>query len=143
MIFCCLVLCNSCSNPSNKKSNGSRLIVMTTELKNDSTLIRMYDSLHSVKGVWPALLKANQASGIEEIMIYRFDNRLMMMIRVPEDADMEKINKLYVDADPKVKEWGVMMDGFQKALPGVDSSRKWVEMKLIHHYVDGGYVENK
>jgi L-rhamnose mutarotase len=115
--------------------------VMTTDLVMDSSLIRIYDSMHSVKGVWPELIKANRASGIEEIRIYRFDNRLVMMLRIPENTDLSKMDSLYLGSDPKIAEWGELMNGFQRSLPGVDSTRKWVEMKLIHHYMDGGYVE--
>ena len=116
-------------------------IVMTTDLIMDSAMIRAYDSLHSKNGVWPELKKANMASGIQEIRIYRYDNRLMMMIRVPEGTDMAKMNALYVGADEKVKVWGEMMSNFQRSLPGVDTSQKWVDMKLIHHYLDGEYIE--
>jgi L-rhamnose mutarotase len=116
-------------------------MVMTTDLVRDSALIRIYDSMHSVNGVWPELTKANKASGIEEIRIYRFDNRLVMMLRIPEGADLKKMDSLYVGADPKVAEWGKLMNGFQRALPGMDSMRKWVEMSLIHHYEGGAYLE--
>jgi len=97
--------------------------------------------MHSSKGVWTELKKANMASGIQEIKIYRYGNRLMMMIRVPEGTDLNKMNELYVGADERVKEWGKMMSAFQQSLPGVDTSQKWVDMKLIHHYLEGEYVE--
>lgn len=128
-----------CTSPTQQEKR-SKVIVMTTDLVMDSAMIRVYDSMHSKEGVWPALKKANQASGIEEITIYRFGNRLMMMIRIPEGTDMAKMDSLYVGADPKVAEWGKLMSSFQRALPGVDSSQKWVEMKLIHHYLDGEYI---
>jgi len=116
-------------------------MVMTTDLVQDSAIFKIYDSLHSSKGVWPELKKANMASGIQEIKIYRYGNRLMMMIRVPEGTDLNKMNELYVGADERVKEWGKMMSAFQQSLPGVDTSQKWVDMKLIHHYLEGEYVE--
>lgn len=114
---------------------------MTTDLVQDSAIFKIYDSLHSSKGVWPELKKANMASGIQEIKIYRYGNRLMMMIRVPEGTDLNKMNELYVGADERVKEWGKMMSAFQQSLPGVEPSQKWVDMKLIHHYLEGEYVE--
>lgn len=127
---------------SRKKKQGDSLtMVMTAELVNDSNVFRMYDSLHSKKGIWPAILKANLASGIEQVRIYRFGNRLMMMVEMPAGTDLEKMNSLYVNADEKVKEWGKLIDSLQKSLPGVDSTKKWVEMKLIHHYRDGQYIE--
>lgn len=118
-----------------------RWLVMTTELVNDERIIRMYDSLHGKNGVWPVLKKANQASGIEEIRIYRYGNRLTMMVRIPAVADLKKMDSLYVGVDEKVKDWGKMMSDFQRSLPGVDSTKKWVEMKLIHHYEGGEYLQ--
>jgi|GEM_PF-86520 len=138
IIGCALIY--SCSEPQ-ETAKGSRVVVMTTELVNDPEVFRIYDSLHSKEGVWPALKKANEASGIQEISIYRFGNRLVMMFSVPADADMRKVDSLYVAADPKVKVWGELMAGYQRALPGLDSSQKWVEMKRIHHYVNGHYTE--
>ncbi len=130
----------SCTGPK-EKMKTSRAIVMTTELVRDSSIYRLYDSLHSKEGVWPELKKANLASGIKSIMIYRYDNRLMMILELSEHADLSKMDSLYVNADKKIRIWGEMMSGFQRALPGVDTSKKWVEMELIHHYQDGEYLK--
>ena len=73
-----------------------RQMVMTTDLVDDPAVIRMYDSLHSKQGVWPALEKANKAAGIRLVKIWRAGTRLMMMIEVPEDADMARLDALSV-----------------------------------------------
>jgi L-rhamnose mutarotase len=130
----------SCTQKSAKR-DSERVFVMTTDLVDDSSLIHIYDSLHSRAGVWPELKKANMASGIREIKIYRFNTRLTMMIHLSEDADLSKMDSLYLNADEKIMVWGKLMSGFQRALPGRDTSEKWVEMKLIHHYQDGEYLK--
>lgn len=130
----------SCTQKSENRG-PERVFVMTTDLVNDSSLIHIYDSLHSRAGVWPELKKANLASGIREIKIYRFNTRLTMMIHLSADADLSKMDSLYINADEKIKVWGKLMSGFQRALPGRDTSDKWVEMKLIHHYKDGEYLK--
>jgi L-rhamnose mutarotase len=140
MLSSLFILLFSC-NEIEKSQKKFRWMVMTTELVNDENIIRMYDSLHGKAGIWPAIRKANQASGIEEIRIYRFGNRLTMMVRIPENIDLKKMDSLYVAADEKVKLWGKIMSDFQRALPGVDTSQKWVEMQLIHHYLDGEYLK--
>lgn len=116
-------------------------LVMTTDLVDDPAIIRMYDSLHSKQGVWPALEKANKVAGIRSVRIWRAGTRLMMIIEVPEHADMAKLDSLYVSADTAVKEWGAMMSNFQRSLPGVDSTQKWSSMDIIHHYEDGVYLK--
>jgi hypothetical protein len=65
----------------------------------------------------------------------------MMMLEVPAGADMARMDSLYVSADPSVKEWGVMMSRFQRSLPGVDTTQKWVSMDIIHDYEDGKYLK--
>lgn len=112
-------------------------MVYTTDLVNEPALIRVYDSMHSKTGVWPELKKANMASGIQDIKIYRFDNRLCMMITVPSDADLSKMDSLYLGSDEKIKIWNQMMSNFQRALPGVDTTKKWSAMELIHDYTHG------
>lgn len=130
----------SCLDAS-KPARPMRTLMMTTELAPDSAVYRFYDSMHSAAGVWPALEKANRAAGIEEVRIWRYDNRLAMLIRLPADTDPATTDSLYLSADPSVADWGRMMSNLQRALPGVDTTRKWVEMQTIHHYLDGRYLK--
>jgi L-rhamnose mutarotase len=124
-----------------KPARPMRTLMMTTELVPDSGVYRFYDSMHSAAGVWPALEKANRAAGIEEVRIWRFENRLAMLLRVPADADPATTDSLYRSADPSVADWGRLMSNLQRALPGVDTTQKWVEMQTIHHYLDGRYLK--
>lgn len=130
----------ACENSSKVKPEITTL-VMTTELIKDSAVYALYDSLHSKEGVWPALKKANIASGINEIKIYRFDNRVVMLFSFPSNADQVKMDSLYLAADVKVQEWNSLMSSLQRSLPGVDTTQKWVPMKLIHHYSNGEYLK--
>ncbi len=118
-----------------------KTLVYTTDLVNDSALIRVYDSMHSKAGVWPELKKANLAAGIHEVRIYRYDNRLFMMVTVPADADLSRVDSLYLGSDKKIKVWNQMMANFQRSLPGVDTTRKWSALQMIHHFADGEYQQ--
>ena len=140
MLVSCLLMIFILGCSPESETRYSQL-VMTTNLVDDPAIIRMYDSLHSKQGVWPALEKANKAAGIKSVRIWRAGTRLMMIIEVPENADMVRLDSLYVSADPKVKEWGAMMSNFQRSLPGVDSTQKWTSMDIIHHYEDGVYLK--
>jgi len=140
MVLACSCFCVSCGENSNPPV-AYKTMVYTTDLVNEPALIRAYDSLHSKAGIWPELQKANQASGIHEVKIYRFDNRLFMLVTVPADADLSRVDSLYLGSDMKIKIWNQMMANFQRALPGVDTTRKWSEMELIHHYADGAYQQ--
>ena len=134
------LLFQACKN-SPKAQQELTTLVMTTELINDPAVFALYDSLHGKEGVWPALKKANMASGISEIKIYRFNNRVVMMFSFPANADQVKMDSLYLAADTKVQEWNILMSSLQKSLPGMDTTQKWVPMKLIHHYSGGEYLK--
>ncbi|MEI6586168.1 MAG: L-rhamnose mutarotase [Sediminibacterium sp.] len=116
-------------------------VVMMTTLVPDSAVYHFYDSLHSSTGVWPALKKANELSGIKEIKIYRFEDKVVMEYSYPEGADLAKMDSLYLSSDSSVKIWNQMMSNIQRALPGVDSTKKWTKMNLIHHYSNGNYLK--
>ena len=53
---------------------------LALDLKNDPDLIRQYEEHH--KAVWPEIIKSIRDSGIENMEIYRFDNRLFMIMEV-------------------------------------------------------------
>ena len=116
-------------------------VMMMTNLVPDSAVYHFYDSMHSAKSVWPAIKKANEISGIKEIKIYRFEDKVVMEYSYPEGADLAKMDSLYLSADPSVVDWGKMMSNIQRALPGVDSTKKWVTLNLIHHYSNGKYLK--
>ena len=136
-----LIICvlSACNNQAAEKNTKYTTIVMTTDLVNDSAAIKQYEYFHSKQGVWPEIKKANELSGINEIQIYRYNNRLVMMYSYPENADLTKMDSLYNSAGERVKEWGAMMNKFQRSIPGSDTTQKWVTMKLIHHYKNGVY----
>lgn len=140
MLLAYCSFCTAC-NSSSKTPVVYKTMVYTTDLVNEPALIKVYDSMHSKNGIWPELKKANLASGIHEIKIYRVDNRLFMMVTVPADADPSRMDSLYLGADKKIEVWNKMMSNFQRALPGVDTTKKWSSMELIHHYADGEYQQ--
>ena len=127
--------------PNSTQSVPLITVVMMTNLVPDSAVYHFYDSLHSSTGVWPAIKKANELSGIKEIKIYRFEDKVVMEYSYPEGADLVKMDSLYLSADTSVKIWNQMMSNLQRSLPGVDSTKKWSKMNLIHHYSNGNYLK--
>ena len=101
---------------------------LTLDLKNDPELIRQYEEQH--KAVWPEIISSIRNAGIENMEIYRFETRLIMIIEVNGDFSFE--NKQVSDAsDPKVQEWENMMLKYQAPAPGSASVEKWKLMKKI------------
>ncbi len=101
---------------------------LTLDLIDDPDLIEEYERYH--ENVWPEVKENIFAAGILDMKIYRFSNRLCMIMEVNEDFRFDK--KAAADADnTKVQEWEELMWKFQQAVPGSKPGEKWVLMKKI------------
>lgn len=102
--------------------------VLGLDLVNDRKLIAEYEAYHAA--VWPEVRAAIKDSGIYIMEIYRFENRLFMLMEV--DAGFSFEAKAKADArNPKVQEWEQLMWKYQQAIPGVKDGEKWVLMDKI------------
>lgn len=87
---------------------------LALDLHDDPAMIAEYDRYH--REVWPEVLEHLRASGIEDMTIWRRENRLVMLI----DADAGFTPEQLVagpGAHPRVKEWEWLMARFQQSLP--------------------------
>lgn len=96
--------------------------VLALDLKNDPNLISQYEEYH--KHVWPEIIKSITDSGIQECVIYRISNRLIMQLTTTNEFSFE--NKSALDnTNSKVLEWETVMWNFQQAIPGFPPNEKW------------------
>jgi len=101
---------------------------LALDLVNDETLIAEYEAYH--KNVWPEIKKSITDSGILQMEIYRFTNRLFMIMEVADDFSFDR--KSRADAgNAKVQEWEQLMWKYQQAIPGSKPGEKWVLMEKI------------
>ncbi|QDH80063.1 L-rhamnose mutarotase [Echinicola soli] len=106
----------------------SKRYTMALDLKNDPTLIAEYEKYH--QAVWPEIQKSIKDAGIHVMEIYRWENRLFMIMETDKDFSFEK--KAAMDAiNPKVKEWEDLMWTYQQGLPGISEGEKWQVMKKV------------
>ena len=95
---------------------------LALDLKNDAQAIAQYEAYH--KAVWPEIIDSIKSSGIEQMQIYRVQNRLIMLIEARDDFSFEQ--KATLDAqNPKVQQWEALMDQFQQRIPGTPKGAKW------------------
>jgi L-rhamnose mutarotase len=101
---------------------------LTLDLKNDPALIAEYEAWHLE--VWPEIIESIRSEGIESMQLYRFSNRLFMIMEVNEEFSFSK--KGAADAgNAKVQEWEELMWKYQQAIPGAKPGEKWVLMNKI------------
>ena len=101
---------------------------LTLDLKDDPDLIAAYEQYH--QAVWPEILASIKGAGINQMEIYRWQNRLFMIMEVSAGFSFEE--KAQQDAaNPKVQEWETLLWQYQQALPGVNPGEKWQLMRKI------------
>lgn len=102
--------------------------VLALDLQHDPTLIAEYEAYH--RNIWPEIQASIRDAGIDRMEIYRFANRLFMLMEVEENFSFER--KATMDAaNPKVQEWEALMWKYQQAVPGAKPGEKWVLMDKI------------
>jgi L-rhamnose mutarotase len=101
---------------------------LTLDLKDDAQLIAEYEAYH--RDIWPGIKKSILDSGITSMEIYRFDNRLFMIMETDDSFSFER--KAAMDAaNEKVQEWETLMWKFQQPLKNARPGEKWVLMNEI------------
>lgn len=101
---------------------------LTQDLINDADLIKAYEKWH--QNIWPEIRSSITESGIEEMEIYRFEDRLVMVMTVNDSFSFEK--KSAADqSNARVQEWEKLMWKYQKPLPGTKLGAKWLLMNKI------------
>lgn len=98
------------------------------DLKNDQQLISEYEKYH--QNVPDEIVKSIKDAGIISLDIYRWENRLFMLLETEDDFSFE-IKKQMDEANPHVLRWEELMWNYQQALPGVNPGEKWQLMERI------------
>ena len=101
---------------------------LALDLVDDPILIAEYEQYH--QAVWPEIKESIRTAGIDNMEIYRFANRLFMIMEVNESFSFEKKGEMDA-ANAKVQEWEQLMWKYQQAIPGAKPGEKWVIMDKI------------
>lgn len=98
------------------------------DLVNDQELIQEYDRWH--REVWPEVIASIKTAGIEQMEIYRYQNRLMMIMEVNSTFNAQRKAEMDL-TNERVQEWEMLMWKYQQAIPGGKPGEKWVLMNKI------------
>lgn len=101
---------------------------LALDLVDDPQLIAEYEKYH--EKIWPEIHDSITGGGITGMEIYRFGNRLFMIMETGADFSFDKKGAMDA-ANPKVQEWEQLMWKYQQAIPGAKPGEKWVLMNKI------------
>jgi L-rhamnose mutarotase len=98
------------------------------DLKDDEQLIAEYEQHH--RKVWPQIIDSIKSAGVEQLEIYRAENRLFMIMETNETFSFDR-KKQMDDSNEVVQKWEDLMWNYQQALPKAKPGEKWVLMNKI------------
>ncbi len=101
---------------------------LALNLRDDPRIIAEYEEHH--RKVWPEVLAAIRATGVEDIKIYRNGRNLFMTMIVPEGYDSDGRSAAY-DRDPAAQRWEALMRTLQEPLPGSPPGQWWTRIPCI------------
>ncbi len=105
-----------------------RRYALALDLVDDKEMIAEYDTHH--QKIWTEIRESIVNSGVTVMDIYRYENRLFMIMEVKDNFSFAKKDKMDKD-NPVVQRWEALMWKYQKAIPGASPGEKWVIMKQI------------
>lgn len=101
---------------------------LALDLRDDDELVAAYEELH--RRVAAEIQQSIRDSGIVRMDIYRFANRLFMIMETDDGFSFAR--KAAADAaDPRVQEWEELTWKYQQPIPGTKPGEKWVVMDKI------------
>jgi len=113
---------------------------LALDLQNDARLIAEYEALH--RHIAPEIRQSITDSGITQMEIFRFADRMFMIIEANDDFSFA--DKAAADeANPQVKAWEQFTWKFQKAIPGAKPGEKWVVMDKIFELSTSGQADEQ
>ncbi len=101
---------------------------LALDLKDNEALIAEYEKMH--REVWPEIISSIRNAAIDNLEIYRTDNRLFMILEADDSFSFER--KADMDAaNETVQKWEELMWKYQQALPKAKPGEKWMKMDKI------------
>lgn len=111
-----------------QKLKNMHKFLLILDLVDEETSIRQYENYH--KQIPAEIDQSIRASGITQMEIYRYANRLVMEILADETFSFEAKSKAD-EENEAVQAWETLMNQFQQRIPGSKPTEKWVLTKRI------------
>ncbi len=106
---------------------------LALDLRNDEHVIAEYERYH--RAVWPEILQSLRDAGIDDMEIYRIENRLFMIIEVTDNFTFEAKQAADLKSEI-VQKWETLMGNFQQPLRSAKPGEKWLRMTRVFSLKD-------
>lgn len=102
-------------------------IILSANLVKDEKLQNEYLMHHATQfDKWPELSKGFCNADFQQLVIYKNDRQLMLIISIPKGSSLEELNFKTTANNPKVDEWNALMKKYQEGILGTKPDEVWV-----------------
>lgn len=108
--------------------------VFVVQIKPGEDKLKEYLEYH--RAVWPEVERGFEKAGYRQIQLLRSRHTVVMIIKVPEGADLEAMGKKAEAYNPRCAEWNRLMNGYQEGVPGTAPGQTWTAAERF--YLFGG-----
>lgn len=106
--------------------------VFVVNIKPGDDKLREYLDFH--QAVWPEVEQGFRKAGYRKIRMFRSHHTLVMVIAVPEGADLDEMGKTAESFDKRCAEWNQLMAGYQAGVEGTSPGQTWTEASAFYTF---------
>ncbi|MGX5687834.1 L-rhamnose mutarotase [Arcticibacter tournemirensis] len=105
-------------------------ILLTANLVADEGLQKEYMDYHAAQfKKWPEVAKGFCNADFQRLLLFRNVKQLLLVISIPKGKNLDELNPLTTENNPRVDEWNALMKKYQEGIPGTKPGEVWVELK--------------
>lgn len=97
--------------------------VFVVQIKPGADKLKEYLDYH--RAVWPEVEQGFEQAGYRQIRLLRSAHTVVMIIKVPDGADLEAMGKKAEAYNKRCAEWNRLMAGYQEGVPGTAPGQTW------------------
>jgi hypothetical protein len=102
-------------------------ILLTANLVADKKLQQEYLNYHATQfEKWPEISKGFCNASFQQLLIYKNDRQLILVISIPKGESLDKLNPKTSENNPRVDEWNKLMSKYQEGITGTKKGETWV-----------------
>lgn len=107
-------------------------IILSANLVADKKLQAEYLDYHKTQfEKWPELSKGFCNAEFQQLVIYKKDRQLMLIISIPKGKNLDQLNPRTMENNPKVNEWNAIMKKYQEGIEGTQPNEVWVSFRPL------------
>lgn len=101
--------------------------LLTANLVKDTVLQHEYMAFHKTQfSDWPEVAQGFCNAGFQQLLVFRNDRQLLLVISVPSDKTLDELDPKTVEDNPRMVEWNNLMAQYQEGIEGASENETWV-----------------